>query len=457
VARDVVSVKVAGPKCEDLTLIDLPGIVRSRGAGESETLAEDIQSLIDDYLKNPRCIILAVHPANNDFHNSKIMADAKRVDPATKRTLPVLTKPDIIDCGAEPALRDLLVGLKTDAFEKGFRMVKSRGQAALKSKETIEKCLEAEVVFFRNTQPWQEVQDRSLFGIPSLCCKLANLLMELVKSTFPAIVKQMKEEKAKSMEAFSVLASAPSSTAERRLFFFKAKDHLVESIRSNLSGITVRDSDSDLGDICLSLFHGKCTEFMEALNRGNLADISAVKVGVMAQYRNNQNAPCLGTVVMIQDNLVYIQKDIIYTDHGECPPNTPFGSSFINPSDKTVCVAKPNGCYDVLHVRALSKVRRDPDWIRKLIKKYQPLKLPIFLNTEVFAKIVAECMDKEWQGPSLDLVAEVSKLLQETASTGICNNTTISRFERLTEYLLHKVEQDADTMISEVNDKVLKE
>jgi GTP-binding protein EngB required for normal cell division len=279
VARDVVSVKVASPKCEDLTLIDLPGNVRSRVAGESKTLAEDIQSLIDDYLKNPCCNILAVHRANNDFHNSQIMANAKRVDPATKRTLPVLTKPDIINRGAEPAVRDLLLGLKTDAFEKGFHMVKGRGQAALNSKETIEKCLEAEVAFFQNTQPWREVQDRSLFGIPSLRRKLANLQMDLVKRTFPAIIKEMKEENAISMEAFSVLASAPSSTEERRLFFFKAKDHLVESIRSNLSCISVRDSDLDSGNICSSLFHGKCTEFMEALNLGNLADISAVKVG----------------------------------------------------------------------------------------------------------------------------------------------------------------------------------
>jgi hypothetical protein len=31
VARDKVHVHVSGPTCEDLTLIDLPGIVRSRG------------------------------------------------------------------------------------------------------------------------------------------------------------------------------------------------------------------------------------------------------------------------------------------------------------------------------------------------------------------------------------------------------------------------------------------
>jgi Dynamin family len=67
VARDVVGIKVAGPQCEDLTLIDLPGIVRSTCKGESETLAQDVQSLIDDYLKNSRCVILAVHPVNVDF------------------------------------------------------------------------------------------------------------------------------------------------------------------------------------------------------------------------------------------------------------------------------------------------------------------------------------------------------------------------------------------------------
>ena len=36
VARDVVHVKLSSPECEDLTLVDLPGIVRSTGKGESE-------------------------------------------------------------------------------------------------------------------------------------------------------------------------------------------------------------------------------------------------------------------------------------------------------------------------------------------------------------------------------------------------------------------------------------
>jgi len=65
VARDVVSVELQGPDCVNLTVIDLPGIVRTTGKNESKTLVQDTQALIDEYMKNPRCVILAVHPGES--------------------------------------------------------------------------------------------------------------------------------------------------------------------------------------------------------------------------------------------------------------------------------------------------------------------------------------------------------------------------------------------------------
>lgn len=115
-----------GPQCENLTLIDLPGIVRTAGKQESATLADDIRGLMNYYLKNTRCVILAVLPSNVDFHNSQILADARKVDPGTNRTIPVLTKPDLIDDGGQISVRDVLLGLKTDSFLLGFRMVKGK-------------------------------------------------------------------------------------------------------------------------------------------------------------------------------------------------------------------------------------------------------------------------------------------------------------------------------------------
>ena len=72
VSRDMVIVAVEGPMYIDLTLVDLPGIVRSVAKDESSTLCEEIDALINDYLKNKRCVILAVVPANVDFHNSQV-------------------------------------------------------------------------------------------------------------------------------------------------------------------------------------------------------------------------------------------------------------------------------------------------------------------------------------------------------------------------------------------------
>ena len=45
VARDVIEVNIYGPDCSDLTLIDLPGIVRMVGKEEKESLISDIEAL----------------------------------------------------------------------------------------------------------------------------------------------------------------------------------------------------------------------------------------------------------------------------------------------------------------------------------------------------------------------------------------------------------------------------
>lgn len=71
-------------------------------------------------------MILAVLSSNVDYHNSQILADALKYDKETSRTIPVLTKPDLIDKGAEEAVKDLLLGKKTKKFKYRFHMVKGR-------------------------------------------------------------------------------------------------------------------------------------------------------------------------------------------------------------------------------------------------------------------------------------------------------------------------------------------
>ena len=200
VSEDVIQITLCDPDCLDLTLIDLPGIVRTSGKGESNTLGEEIRNLINLYLTNERCIILAVIPANVDFHNSQIMADARKVDPSTTRTLPVINKPDLIDHGAESGVCDLLLGKKTERFELGFHIVRCRGQKDLNDGMSVAEGIQKEEIFFRAKEPWSHIGDRDLMGVPSLKKKLALLQIEMLQKTVPTLVEDITKKKLVAIE-----------------------------------------------------------------------------------------------------------------------------------------------------------------------------------------------------------------------------------------------------------------
>jgi interferon-induced GTP-binding protein Mx1 len=98
---EFIEVKLAGPNMPDLTIIDLPGIVRTEMDGQSAGVIEKVKDMLGYYLKQPRTIVLAVIPSNADVATSEILQMAKVVDPGGARTVGVLTKPDLVDKGAE--------------------------------------------------------------------------------------------------------------------------------------------------------------------------------------------------------------------------------------------------------------------------------------------------------------------------------------------------------------------
>jgi hypothetical protein len=52
IASDIIEVDIYVALFNDITWIDLPGIVRSIGNGESSTLIEDIRTLNNTFLRN---------------------------------------------------------------------------------------------------------------------------------------------------------------------------------------------------------------------------------------------------------------------------------------------------------------------------------------------------------------------------------------------------------------------
>ena len=120
-------IKLVGPDVPNLTIIDLPGIVRTRLEGQSESVVEDVDALLSSYLKQTRTIILAVIPANVDIATVDILERAAKVDPGGNRTMGVLTKPDLVDKGAESGVLGVLAN-RAKPLKHGYAMLKNRSK-----------------------------------------------------------------------------------------------------------------------------------------------------------------------------------------------------------------------------------------------------------------------------------------------------------------------------------------
>jgi interferon-induced GTP-binding protein Mx1 len=82
ISTDSVIAEISSPDVPDLTLIDLPGIVRTTTAGQRKDIIHSVDALIDKYLNQPRTIVLAVIPSNMDIATVDILERAQKAVPA---------------------------------------------------------------------------------------------------------------------------------------------------------------------------------------------------------------------------------------------------------------------------------------------------------------------------------------------------------------------------------------
>lgn len=126
-STDSVIVELISPDACDLTVVDLPGIIRTVTAGQSTTAIEQVNRLIKTYLMDKRTIILAVIPANQDIATVDILERAQMVDPTGERTLGVLTKTDLIGPGSEEEILSVVNNIRKP-LALGYVMLKNRSQ-----------------------------------------------------------------------------------------------------------------------------------------------------------------------------------------------------------------------------------------------------------------------------------------------------------------------------------------
>ena len=184
--EDVLRLDICGPDEDHLTVIDVPGIFRMITEGVTTKQDRDmVRSMVTSYMVNPRSLMLAVIPANVDIATQEILDMAQEVDAQGRRTLGVLTKPDLVDKGAHKPVIDLLEG-KRHKLSLGWHIVRNPGQQELDNANAAINRHSLEDEFFRREAPWNTVQKEKR-GIVSLRTKLQGVLAAHIRHEFPKV------------------------------------------------------------------------------------------------------------------------------------------------------------------------------------------------------------------------------------------------------------------------------
>ena len=183
-SEDVLRLEICGPDQEHFSVVDVPGIFRKTTEGvTTEADKKLVEAMVQRYMDNPRSIMLTVIPANVDIVTQEILTMAEKADEDGHRTLGVLTKPDLVDSGAEGPIIDLVKGRK-HKLTLGWCIVRNPGQKQLQDSAADRRAIE--MIFFRDKAPWNTLE-KDRVGIGALRVRLQEILTSNIRREFPKV------------------------------------------------------------------------------------------------------------------------------------------------------------------------------------------------------------------------------------------------------------------------------
>ncbi|KAG9251626.1 P-loop containing nucleoside triphosphate hydrolase protein [Emericellopsis atlantica] len=238
-SKDVLRVEISGPNEQHLTVIDVPGMFENETPGLTTTSdIELVKTMVEGYIRESRTIILAVVPCNGDIANQKILRYAADADPEGKRTLGVLTKPDLaVEEATKKVVVDLVNGKRRD-LALGYCVVKNRG--ADDSSTDMEERHQKEKAFFAQ-HPWSALPDDRL-GIPALRARIQGLLMSRTKSEIPKVKEEIAARLKAKKQLLEAMGASHSTPEEQRALLGKVASRFVQLKGYALDAYYTRDT-----------------------------------------------------------------------------------------------------------------------------------------------------------------------------------------------------------------------
>jgi len=235
IVNEPIVMTIYGTSCPDLTVIDLPGITRVpiKGSDQSEDIEKVTRDMTLRYVSDPRTIILAVLPANQDMSTSDALQIARQVDPKGQRTIGVVTKIDIMDQGSDAVkmLRGEDIPLRL-----GYVGVKMRSQAMIDAKQPIKDSFADEKEWFANHRIYGKLPP-GMVGTVVLIEKLTHVLLKQIRRFLPDIKREISDKRQKVEARMDELGhGVPLEDAERRQLMWTMITDYSEMFKNTIRG-----------------------------------------------------------------------------------------------------------------------------------------------------------------------------------------------------------------------------
>ncbi|KAI1175242.1 P-loop containing nucleoside triphosphate hydrolase protein [Nemania sp. FL0916] len=192
-SKDLLRIEVSGPHHPQLTIVDLPGLIHSETKQQGVSAVELVKDVVQEYMKQPRSIILAVVSAKNDFANQVVLKLARSADPDGERTMGVITKPDTLVEGSESeALFVSLAENKQFEFSLGWHVLRNLDSEKIEGELVLTRRNEEEEAFFSGGI-WSTLP-AAMLGVQKLRTRLSEILLKQIASELPSLIKEIENK-----------------------------------------------------------------------------------------------------------------------------------------------------------------------------------------------------------------------------------------------------------------------
>mmetsp|Transcript_59657 Transcript_59657/g.134414 ORF Transcript_59657/g.134414 Transcript_59657/m.134414 type:complete len:771 (+) Transcript_59657:139-2451(+) len=235
IVNDPIVLTVYATGAPDLTLIDLPGITRVpvKGSDQCEDIEKVTRDMTMHYVNDPRTIILAVLPANQDMAVSDSLLVARQVDPNGLRSIGVITKIDIMDQGTDAG--KMLRGDEIP-MRLGYVGVKMRSQQDILDCKPVKEALKEEKAWFENHRIYSKLPP-GLVGTPVLIDKLTQILFKHIRRFLPDIKKEINEKRRLVQDRLDELGGGvPIEDSERMQVMWTLVTDYCEMFKNTIRG-----------------------------------------------------------------------------------------------------------------------------------------------------------------------------------------------------------------------------